>query len=145
MHIHTTTRFSIDIHLTNVSYVEVRNEQRSLKPSLWSTINNICSLWFPCWCLRSFFVPRLWQQRSDHYGHIWIIKKFLFIKNKCLALRRSALIMFKKFLSSNVLFGFIIYMLNFGDVERNSGPPLTYENFLSENKKKTKIHYASLN
>ena len=50
-------------------------------------------------------------------------------------LRRNALIMLKKFLSSYVLFGLFIYLLNCGDVERNAGPPLTYENFLSENKK----------
>ena len=62
-------------------------------------------------------------------------KIFFSIKVICLALRRSALIMFKKFLSSYVLFGIFIYLLNCGDVERNPGPPLTYENFLSEIKK----------
>ena len=52
--------------------------------------------------------------------------------------------MFQKFLSIYVLFGLFIYLLNCGDVERKPGPPLTYENFLSENKT-LKSHYASFN
>ena len=56
------------------------------------------------------------------------------MKFYCLALRRSALITFKKFLSIYILFGLFVYLLNC-DVERNPGPPLTYVNFLSENKK----------
>ena len=43
--------------------------------------------------------------------------------------------MFKKFLSRYVLFGLFKYLLNCGDVERIPGPPLTYKNFHSENKK----------
>ena len=73
------------------------------------------------------------------------IKFFYSLKIKCLALRRSALIMFKKLLSSYVLFGFFIYLLNCDDFELYPGPPLTYENFLSENKKNLRIHYASFN
>ena len=54
--------------------------------------------------------------------------------------------MFKKFLSSYILFGLIIYLLNFGDVERNPGPPLTYENFLSKHKKfKDPLRFFQLN
>ena len=43
--------------------------------------------------------------------------------------------MFEKFLSSYVLFVLFIYLLNCGDFEHDPGPPLTYENLLSENKK----------
>ena len=54
--------------------------------------------------------------------------------------------MFKKFLSNYVLFGLFIYVLNCGDVERNPGPPLTYENFLSKNKKlKDPLRFFQLN
>ena len=43
--------------------------------------------------------------------------------------------MFKKLLSSFVLFGFLIYLLNCGDVERNPGPPITYGIFIRKEKK----------
>ena len=54
--------------------------------------------------------------------------------------------MFKKFLSNYVIFGLFIYVLNCGDVERNPRPPLTYENFLSKNKKlKDPLRFFQLN
>ena len=76
-----------------------------------------------------------------------ICKKFFCsLKIKCLALRRSALILFKKILSIFVLFGLFIYLLKYGDVERTPGPPLTYENFLSKNKKlKDPLCFLQLN
>ena len=123
---------SLDIHLTNVSYVEVE------KRETLHIINNKQYLFILVSLLlfEAFLRPASLRAVGRLLWAYLNCKKFFYsLKIKLLALRRSALIMFKKILSSYVLFGFFIYLLNCGDVERNPGPPLTYENFLSENKK----------
>ena len=95
----------------------------------------------------AFFRPAsLTAVGRPFWAHLNFKKLFYSLKIKCLALRRSALVMFQKLLSCYVLLGLFINLLSCGDVERNPGPSLTYKYLLSENKKvKDPLGFFQLN